>query len=95
MNFCLLLKIWGNISNKYGSKLLDNARKSAADAIKTALKRAIKKTSEATGDLIGNTIADKITSKAKKSNQQEIDTPKEIYISPEKSREIIDDLRLI
>ena len=83
------------LSNKYGTKLLDSARKSTADAIKTASKRAIQKTAEATGDLIGNKSADKITSKAKKPNQQEADTPKEIYISPEKRQEIIDDLRLI
>ena len=30
-----------NLSNKYGQKLLDNAKKSATDAIKTASKRAI------------------------------------------------------
>ena len=84
-----------HLSNKYGTKLLDSAKKSTADAIKTASKRAIQKTAEATGDLIGNKIADQITSKAKISNQQEVDTPKEIYISPEKRQEIIDDLRLI
>ena len=84
-----------HLSNKYGTKLLDSAKKSTADAIKTASKRAIQKTAEVTGDLIGNKIADQITSKAKISNQQEVDTPKEIYISPEKRQEIIDDLRLI
>ena len=51
-----------NLRNKYGQKLLDNARKSTTDAIKIASKRAIQKTAEATGDLIGNSIADKITS---------------------------------
>ena len=56
-----------NLSNKYGQKLLDNARKSTTDAIKTASKRTIQKTAEATGDLIGNKIADKITSVSKKS----------------------------
>ena len=84
-----------HLSNKYGTKLLDTAKKSTADAINTASKRAIQKTAEATGDLIGNKTADKITIKAKISNQQEVDTPKEIYISPEKRQEIIDDLRLI
>ena len=73
-----------HLSNKYSQKIFDNTKKSTADAIKTISKRAIQKTAEATGDLIGNKIADKITSKAKKSNQQEVDTPKEIYISPEK-----------
>ena len=47
------------LSNKYGQRLLDSAKKSTADAIKTASKRAIQKTAEATGDLIGNKIADK------------------------------------
>ena len=50
-----------NLSNKYGRKLLDSAKKSTTDAIKTASKRAIQKTAEATGDLIGNKIAGKIT----------------------------------
>ena len=84
-----------HLSNKYGTKLLDTAKKSTADAINTASKRAIQNTAEATGDLIGNKTADKITIKAKISNQQEVDTPKEIDISPEKRQEIIDDLRLI
>ena len=47
------------LSNKYGQKILDSAKKSTADAIKTTSKRAIQKTVEATGDLIGNKIADK------------------------------------
>ena len=48
-------------ANKYGQKLIDSAKKSTTDAIKTASKRAIQKTPEGTGDLIGNKIADKIT----------------------------------
>ena len=55
-----------NFSIKYGQKLLDSAKKSATDAVKTASKRVIQKTAEATGDLIGNIIADKITSVSKK-----------------------------
>ena len=51
-----------SLSNKYGQKLRDSAKKSTTDAIKTASKRAIQKTAEATGDLIGNKIADKTTS---------------------------------
>ena len=54
------------LSNKYGQKLLDSAKKTTTDAIKTASKRAIKKTAETTGDLIGNKIADKTTSVSKK-----------------------------
>ena len=51
-----------NLNNKYGQKLIDFAKTSAADAFKIASKRAIQKTAEATRDLIGNKIADKITS---------------------------------
>ena len=54
-----------SLSNKYGQKLLDSAKKSTTDAIKTASKRAIQKTAEATGDLTGNKIADKSVSKKK------------------------------
>ena len=57
-----------NLTNKYGQKLLDSAKKSTTDAIKTASKKAIQKTVEATGDLIGNKIADKRTSVSKKYN---------------------------
>ena len=49
-----------SLSNKYGQKLLDSAKKSTADAIKTASKREIQKTAEATGDLIGNKITNSI-----------------------------------
>ena len=56
-----------SMSNKYGKKLVDTAKKSATDAVKTASKRAIQKTAEATGDLTGNKIADKITSSSKKN----------------------------
>ena len=54
-----------SMSNKYGKKFVDTAKKSATDAIKTASKRAIQKSAEATGDLIGKKIADKITSASK------------------------------
>ena len=54
-----------SMSNKYGKKFVDTAKKSATDAIKTASKRAIQKSAEATGDLIGKKIADKITSVSK------------------------------
>ena len=61
-----LENIGKNLSNKYGQKIIDTAKKSTTDAIKTASKRAIQKTAEATGDLIGNKKADKITSISKK-----------------------------
>ena len=41
MDFCPLQKNMGkSLSNKYGQKLLDSAKKSTTDAIKTASKRA-------------------------------------------------------
>ena len=57
-----------NVGNKYGQKLLDRAKKSTTDAVKTASKRAIQKTAKATGDLIGNKNADKITNVLRKSD---------------------------
>ena len=72
MDFCLLLKTWVKWiwSYKYDQKILDSAKNSATDAIKTASKRAINKTARATGDLIGNKIADRITSASRKSNKR-------------------------
>ena len=72
--------------------------------MKTASKRAIqKKAAEATGDLIGNKIAEKITSLSNKSSKHsqnddannEIEVPKERFISPEKIQQTIDELWLI
>ena len=92
-----------HLSNKYGWKLLETAKKSMTDAIKTTSKRATQKTGETTGDLIGNKIADKITNTSKKSSRElqnnkandEIEIPKERYISPEKRQQIINELRLV
>ena len=56
-----------SLSNKYSQKLVDSAKKSTTDAMKTASKRAIQKTAEATCDLIGSKIADKITSASRKT----------------------------
>ena len=98
-----------SLSNKYGQNLLDSAKKSTTDAIKTASKRAIKKTAEATGDVIGNNIADKIKSVSKKSSNNnsnnnnnnnnngnvELTTHKKRYISPEERQQIINELRLV
>ena len=97
-----------SLSNKYGQKLIDSAKKSTTNAIKTASKRAIIKTAEATGDLIGNKTADKITSVSKKKSTKElqyndetkekeveITSPKKRYISPEETKQIIEELRLV
>ena len=100
--FLSLAKNMGkNLSNKYSQKLLDTAKKSTRDAIKTASKRAIEKRPEATGDLIVNKTADKITNASKKSNNElskedvEITTHKKRCISPEERQQIIDELRLV
>ena len=94
-----MAKVAKNMSNKYGQKLADAAKKSAANAIKTASKRAVQKTAEATGDLVGNKIAAKITSASKKSRNEEIQSnkvnneiPKERYISPKERQQVIDEL---
>ena len=94
------------MGNKYSQKLVDTAKKSATDAIRTASKRAIQNTAEATGDLFGNKIADKVTSASKKSLKKPHDEEssstevnnkisKERYISPKERQKIIDELRLI
>ena len=70
--FSFAKNIGKNLSNQYGQKLLDSAKTSTTNAIKTASKRAIKKKAEATGVLIGNKIADEITSVPKES-------PKDIH----------------
>ena len=81
--------------DKYGKKLMDTATKTRIDAAKTASKRVVQKTAEATGDLIGNKIADKITSLGKTKSKEKENERQEIYISPEKRQQIIDELRLI
>ena len=89
-----------NLSDKYGQKLVDSAKKSATDAFKIPSKRAIKKTAEATGNLVDNTIANKIASISKNpasephSNAASNEIPKERYISPQERQKIIDELRL-
>ena len=86
------------LSNKYGQKLLDRAKKSTTDAIKAASKRAIQIPDKATGNPIGNKIADKITRFSKKPNNNnnnnnnedvKLTTHKKRYISPEERKQII------
>ena len=80
--------------DKYGKTLMDTATKTGIDAAKIASKRAVQKAAEATGDLIRNEIADKITSIVKPKEKEKTKKIEEIYIPPEKKRQIIDDLRL-
>ena len=94
------------MSNRYNQKILDSTKNSTTDAVKTTSKRAIQKTAEATGGLIGNAIVDKITSISKspqnasrdlhpKTDEDEIEIPKERHISLEKRQKIIDELRFV
>ena len=95
-----------NLSSKYSpgmlaacEKILNQAKQSATDALKSASKRVIQKTAKATADLIENKIADKITRVSKtfpknNSGTSEEEIPREKYISPELRQKIIDDLRL-
>ena len=100
---CGFMSFARSINNKYRKKLVDTAKKSATDAIKTASKRAIQKTAEATGDLVGNKVAGKITSVSKKSTKKSptIDEDAELtirqkrYISLDERQQIIDELRLV
>ena len=78
---------------------MDTATKTGLDAAKTTSKRIVQKAGEATRDLIGNKIADKITlvgksNKQKKDKMNEMNETEEIYIPPEKRKQIINDLRL-
>ena len=95
-----------NISSRYSQKLVDSAKMSATNTIKTASKRAIQKAAEAKGDFIGHKIADKITRVSKKcprelhskelsSNEANNEIPRERYIPPQERQQIIDEFRLI
>ena len=95
-----------NLSSKFSQKLLNHAKKSAADALKTVSKKAIQKKAKATGDMIENKIADKITEVSRCSPQNTLETvesetkntgfdreiPKERYISAVKRQEIMNGL---
>ena len=98
-----------NFGNKYGKsmissknvkKLMDGAAKTIKDSAKISGKKVIHKTAEATGDLVGNKIADKITSMGKPRSKKEKDETnimeetQEIYIPPEKRKQIIKFLKL-
>ena len=85
------------LSVKYGQKLLDNAKRSATDALKTVSKREIQKAAEATGDFIDNKVADKITkvSKTSSQNSEEKNIGHVREISSEKRQQIINGNNII
>ena len=87
--------------DKYGKKLVNTAANTGKTFAKTAGKRVMHKTAEATGDLVGNNIADKITSagkpkrtKKEKDEDNIMEEMQEIFIPPEKRKQIIKDLKL-
>ena len=88
-----------NLSSRYSEKLLDYAKQSAVDALKTDSKREIQKIVESTGDLIGNKIADEITRVSKTSPKNNSETNekellRERFIPSELRHKIINDLKL-
>ena len=62
------------MNGKYSQNLLDHAKQSATDALKTSTKSVIQKTAEATGGLIGNKTANKVTKVSRNSQQNNLDT---------------------
>ena len=50
-----------NLSDKYSQKIIDHAKISATNALKTSSKRFIQKITETTGDFVGNQMANRIT----------------------------------
>ena len=96
--FLSFVKTFGD---KYGKKLVDTATNTGKTFAKTASKKVVHKTAEATGDLVSNKIADKITSvgKPKRGKKAKDETniteeTQEIFIPPEKRKQIIKDLKL-
>ena len=70
-------KLSEKVSGKYSpgmlaarENLLDHAKKSVTDAIKSTSEKVIQKTTEATGDLIGNKIANKFTKNLPQNNSE-------------------------
>ena len=103
------IKTGTNFNSKYGKKLTDTAIKTGKDFATTAGKKIVDKNAEATGDLVGNKIADKITStgrskelasavkprsKKEKDETNIMEETQEIYIPPQKRKQIIKDLKL-
>ena len=103
------IKAGTNLNSKFGKKLTHTAIKTGKDFATIAGKKIVHKSAEATGDLIGNKIADKITSmghskelgpavkprsKKEKDETNIMEETQEIYIPPEKRKQIMKDLKL-
>ena len=83
-----------SFARKFGKKFMDTATKTGIDAAKTASKRVVQQTAEATRDLIRNKIAEKIASIGKPKEKEKANKIEKICIPPEKTQQIIDDLKL-
>ena len=103
------IKTGTNFNSKYGKKLTDTAIKTGKDFATIACKTIVHKSAEATGDLVGSKAADKITSMGRSKELSPADKPRskkekdetnimeetqEIYIPPEKRKQIIKGLKL-
>ena len=84
------------MSSKCSQNLLDNAKQSATDALKTTSKIVIQKIAETTGDLIGNKIGGRVTEVSqtfwqnnleKNTDEPDKDIPKERYVSQKERQE--------
>ena len=80
-----------NFSGKYSpgvlamcQKLLDHAKKSSTDTLKTSSKRVIQKVAEGTRDFVGTKIANKMTGISKHLQQNNSET-----VTTENGKEII------
>ena len=79
-----------SLSNKYGQKLLDSAKISTTDTIRTASKKAIQEIPEAT-----KKSAKELPNGEAKEGDVEKTTSEKRYISPEERKQIIKELRLV
>ena len=81
----------GNLSDKYGKKLLDAATETGLDATKADSKKVVHNPAEATGELIGNKIAEIIV-KPKPAVDKYSRNIKEINIPLKKRKEISNEM---
>ena len=93
-----------NLSGKYSHKLLDRAKQSATDALKTTSKRVIQKQQKQLVNWLVIKLLKELQMFQKINNkiiQRQLQMNmikkylKKRYISPKKRQEIVDDLRLI
>ena len=103
------IKTGANFNSKYGKKLTDTAIKTGKGFATIAGKKIVHKSAEATGDLTGKITsmgcskevgsavdpAAKPRSKKEKDETNIMEETQEIYIPPEKRKQIIKDLKLL